>query len=123
MRTRAWYQVGLHDHVGVAIDESMVLFEFGQVQVKIPKERLAELSLRRKGYAGDSRPPGCLADTLWAARRASGLVRATAAEEIGGSATTIYRWETGVHPPSAPALQCLARLYGLSYEDLRVYLE
>ena len=123
MRIRAWYQVGVHDHVGVVEDESMVLFEFGQVQINLPKERLAELSLRRTGDAGQSRPPGCLADALWAARRASGFTRAMVAEEIGVSGNTIYRWETGVNLPSAPALQCLARLYRVSYESLQAYLE
>ena len=102
MRTRAWYRVGVHDHVGIVEDESTVLFEFGHVEIKVPKERLAELSLRRKGDAGDSRPAGSLADALWAARRARGFARARVAEEIGVSGNTIYRWETGHTRPVRP---------------------
>ena len=101
----------------------MVLFEFGHVQINLPKERLVELSLRRTGDAGQSRPPGCLADALWAARRASGFARATVAGKIGVSMNTVYRWETGVNSPSAPALQCLARLYEVPYESFQAYLE
>ena len=57
-------------------------------------------------------------DRLRRAREASGLSRESVAEIIGRSYVTVYRYENGEIPPSAPMLGWLAKLYGVPVAEL-----
>ena len=52
-----------------------------------------------------------LGDRLKYARNEAGYTLEGAAEAIGASFNTIWRYEAGYHKPSGPTLYALARLY------------
>ena len=52
------------------------------------------------------------------ARIRSGLSVAQVMEKLGVSDAAVYLWETGVHMPNARRLPEIARLYGVTVDEL-----
>ena len=53
-----------------------------------------------------------------AARKAAGLTQETLGEKLGVSRQAVSKWETGAADPSTANLLALAKLYGVSPEEL-----
>ena len=52
------------------------------------------------------------------ARKAAGLSQESLGERLGVSRQAVSKWESGVSDPSTSNLLALAKLYGVSAEDL-----
>lgn len=59
-----------------------------------------------------------LNERLAVLRKESGLSQAEAAERLDVSRQAVSRWECGTSAPSSDNLMCLARLYGVSLDEL-----
>ena len=59
-----------------------------------------------------------LGQRLQKARKESGLSQEELAEQLGVSRQAVSKWENGVSDPSTSNLIALAKLYGLSAEEL-----
>lgn len=57
-------------------------------------------------------------ESLQAARRQCGISQMEAAERLGVSRQTIYRWESGESEPTLENLRSLADLYGMAVDEL-----
>ena len=53
-----------------------------------------------------------------AARKAAGLTQEALGEKLGVSRQAVSKWETGAADPSTANLLALAKLYGVSPEEL-----
>lgn len=58
--------------------------------------------------------------TLKAARVNAGYTQAQVEKELGFSRSTLTRWESGKHVPSAIKLKQLCRLYGVLESDISI---
>ena len=59
-----------------------------------------------------------LGETLRACRVERGMTQEFVAEALGVSRQVVSKWETGAAEPSTSNLLALARLYGVSAEEL-----
>ena len=57
-------------------------------------------------------------ERIAAARKAAGLTQEALGEKLGVSRQAVSKWETGAADPSTANLLALARLYGVSPEEL-----
>lgn len=61
---------------------------------------------------------GSLSETLKARRISRGFTQEYVAEALGVSRQAVSKWENGTSEPSTANLMALARLYGLSVDEL-----
>ena len=59
-----------------------------------------------------------LAENIRALRRQHRFTQEQLAESLGVTPGAVYKWETGVSDPSTSNLLALAKLYGVSAEEL-----
>ena len=74
-----------------------------------------------KYLRSDKRPPEqakSLAEALKARRTAAGYTQEYVAEALGVSRQAVSKWENGTSEPSTSNLMALAKLYGLSVDEL-----
>lgn len=57
-------------------------------------------------------------ERIAAARKAAGLTQEALGEKLGVSRQAVSKWESGASDPSTSNLLALARLYGISAEEL-----
>ena len=57
-------------------------------------------------------------ERILALRRAAGLSQEALAEQVGVSRQAIGKWESGASDPSTMNLMALAKLFGVSAEEL-----
>lgn len=57
-------------------------------------------------------------ERIAAARKAAGLTQEALGEKLGVSRQAVSKWESGASDPSTSNLLALARLYGVSAEEL-----
>lgn len=57
-------------------------------------------------------------ERIAAARKAAGLTQEALGEKLGVSRQAVSKWETGAADPSTANLLALAKLYGVSPEEL-----
>ena len=74
-----------------------------------------------RSNAGGGDPPGqagSLGETRKARRTSRGFTQEYVAEALGVSRQAVSKWENGTSEPSTANLMALARLYGLSVDEL-----
>lgn len=71
-----------------------------------------------KGRRGSPEQAGSLGEALKARRTAAGYTQEYVAETLGVSRQAVSKWENGASEPSTANLMALARLYGLSVDEL-----
>ena len=74
-----------------------------------------------RSNAGGGDPPGqagSLGETLKARRTSRGFTQEYVAEALGVSRQAVSKWENGTSDPSTANLMALAKLYGLSVDEL-----
>lgn len=74
-----------------------------------------------RSNAGGGNPPEqarSLGETLKARRTAANYTQEYVAEALGVSRQAVSKWENGASEPSTANLMALARLYGLSVDEL-----
>ena len=59
-----------------------------------------------------------LGQNIQTARKAKGMSQEALAEKIGVSRQAVSKWESGASDPSTSNLLALAKLYGVSAEEL-----
>ena len=59
-----------------------------------------------------------IAERLAARRKLAGLSQEALAEKLGVSRQAVSKWESGASDPSTTNLMALAKLFGVSAEDL-----
>ena len=59
-----------------------------------------------------------LYEKLYELRRASGMSQEELAEKLGVSRQAVSKWESGASDPSTMNLMALAKLFGVSAEEL-----
>ena len=57
-------------------------------------------------------------ERIAAARKAAGLTQEALGEKLGVSRQAVSKWESGASDPSTSNLLALAKLYGVSAEEL-----
>ncbi len=78
-------------------------------------KHLRAAPLRREGAPLKSLPLG---EALKARRTAAGYTQEYVAEALGVSRQAVSKWENGTSEPSTANLMALAKLYGLSVDEL-----
>ena len=68
--------------------------------------------------AKESAVPASLPETLKSHRTRSGMTQEFVAESLGVSRQAVSKWENGTSDPSTSNLLALAKLYGVSAEEL-----
>lgn len=71
-----------------------------------------------KGRRGSPEQAGNLGEALKARRTAAGYTQEYVAETLGVSRQAVSKWENGASEPSTANLMALAKLYGLSVDEL-----
>lgn len=71
-----------------------------------------------KGRAGSPEQAKSLGEALKARRTAAGYTQEYVAEALGVSRQAVSKWENGTSDPSTANLMALAKLYGLSVDEL-----
>ena len=71
-----------------------------------------------KGRRGSPEQAGNLGEALKARRTAAGYTQEYVAETLGVSRQAVSKWENGTSDPSTANLMALAKLYGLSVDEL-----
>ena len=89
---------------------------------------LAVRALRKylRSSTGGGNPPEQarnLGETLKAHRTGRGFTQEYVAESLGGSRQAVSKWENGTSDPSTANLMALAKLYGLSVDELLKQVE
>ena len=64
-----------------------------------------------------------MAQTIRQARRARGWTQLQLATRLGVTPVTVYNWERGRYEPSATKLRQIARLFGVSMDDVELVEE
>ena len=59
-----------------------------------------------------------LGEKIASARKEEGMTQEMLAEQLGVTRQAVARWETGTSDPSTSNLFALAKLYGISVEEL-----
>lgn len=71
-----------------------------------------------KGRGGSLEQAKSLGEALKARRTAAGYTQEYVAEALGVSRQAVSKWENGTSDPSTANLMALAKLYGLSVDEL-----
>ena len=69
-------------------------------------------------YLRSDKGRGSLGEALKARRTAAGYTQEYVAEALGVSRQAVSKWENGTSDPSTANLMALAKLYGLSVDEL-----